>query len=120
MKYILLSLALLSLGAVSVFHEIYAEKESYEYSFTDYIYPEEKFVQCTSTDDCFKFRGSVCPAEAGGVEMCINKNFVQEYNSVIEGNAGSCMVNECPQACLTTNRTCECINNRCALTGESE
>jgi hypothetical protein len=118
MKFVLISLVIISLGVVSLFHELYVEDESYEYSFTDYVNPEERFVLCSSNDDCFKFKGSVCPAEAGGVETCINKNFVQEYSSVIEDNAGACTVNECPQICLTTNRTCECIDNRCVLTGE--
>ena len=119
MKLVLLALALISLGVVSMFYEVYGEEKTHDYNFTDYIEPEEKFITCTNNDDCFKFKGSVCPAEAGGVELCINKNFVQEYNSVLEYMAGSCMVTECPQVCLTTNRTCECIENKCTLSGES-
>jgi hypothetical protein len=119
MKIVLISLLLISLGLVSLFHEFYAEEKVYEYNFTDFIEPEEKFTACTSSDDCFKFKGSACPADAGGVETCINKNFVQEYNSEIQDLAGSYNVNECPQLYLSTNRICECIDSNCVLTGET-
>ena len=118
MKAVLLSLVLVSMGLASLYYTFQGKEKAYDYNTTDFIEPEEKFVVCGNDDDCFKFKGSACPAEVGGVEICVNKNFVQEYSSTIEGLAGSCNVNECPQVSLSTNRTCSCIDSKCSLVGE--
>ncbi|MBN2202592.1 MAG: hypothetical protein JW700_00165 [Candidatus Aenigmarchaeota archaeon] len=112
----LISIMLIAIGIVFVIQELSVkEEEKYEYSYTDYVEPEERFVACDDVDDCFKFKGSACPANMGGVEVCVNKNFVQEYNSVIESKTGLTLEIECPEINRTTDMTCACINNKCAL-----
>ncbi|MFH0928772.1 MAG: hypothetical protein V1818_00250 [Candidatus Aenigmatarchaeota archaeon] len=114
---VFISIILIVIGIVFVIQEFsMKEDEKYEFSFTDSIEPEERFVACDNVDDCFKFKGSACPAYAGGTEVCINKNFVQEYNSVIEEKTGLNLEIKCPGTDLSTDMICECIDKRCVLT----
>ena len=115
---VLVSIVLLSIGAYFVVDNFYlGHSKQYEYSTTDFIEPEERFVTCVDVDDCFKFQGSACPATAGGVEVCINKNFVQEYRSIIEDETGILVDIDCPQVDMSTDRECGCILSRCELMG---
>jgi hypothetical protein len=110
------ALALIAIGIVFVIQEFVMKKEVvYEYSYTEHIEPEERFIVCNNVDDCFKFKGSACPATSGGTEVCVGKNFVQEYNSVIEEKTGLNLEIECPEIDLSTDMTCDCIDNRCTL-----
>ena len=117
MKAVYISLALIGLGVASLLYKVNDEKV-YSYNITDFIEPQERFLTCNNVDDCFKFKGSACPADRGGAEVCINKNFVQEYNSIIEDQAGMYYVTQCPNISLSTNVTCDCVDNRCSLSGE--
>ena len=115
-----ITLVLLTIIFVAVLfltQEFYMPKteNEYQYSSTDFIEPDESFVICDNNDDCFKFKGSACPADLGGTEVCINKDHVQEYNSLIEGCAGNHIELNCPEICMTTDRECKCINNKCTL-----
>ncbi len=104
-------------GVIVIVQEFYcaAEEKVYEYSATDFIEPDERFTFCDIDDDCFKFKGSACPIDSGGVEVCVHKNYVQEYNSVIEEAAGKHWERGCPEIYMVTNRTCSCIDNVCTL-----
>jgi hypothetical protein len=124
-KIFLVSLtAVIAVGLIVIIQEFYssAKEKVYQYSPTDYIEPEERFLVCTNNtnsnstaDECFKFKASACPAEMGGIEMCINKNFIQEYNSVIERGAGEHWDLSCPEINMVTDRACDCIDNVCTL-----
>lgn len=118
-KMILLSIGLITVGTLYLIGGSFSNEKTYDYTSTDFIEPDEEFVLCDSEDDCFKFRGSACPAEAGGVEVCVNKNFVQEYSSEIEGKVGLQIEIECPQADMSTRMECGCVENKCTLVGES-
>ena len=115
MKAVYVSLALIGLGVTSMFYELSGNAKVYNYNITDFIQPSEKFLACDTADDCFKFRGSACPADMGGVETCVNKNFVQAYNSQIEESAGLYVVTDCPNVSFSTDMTCTCTNGRCML-----
>jgi hypothetical protein len=114
----LVLIVMIVFGVLIVVQEIYIPQREtfYEYSATDFIEPEERFTFCYIDDDCFKFKGSACPADSGGIETCVNKNFVQEYNSEIEEKAGKHWERGCPEIYMLTNKTCQCIDNRCTLT----
>ena len=115
---VLVSIVLLSIGTYFVVDNFYFNHDKqYEYSTTDFVEPEEKFLDCDNVDDCFKFQGSACPPTSGGVEICINKNFVQEYRSTIEEKTGILVDIDCPQVDMSTDSECGCILNRCELMG---
>jgi hypothetical protein len=113
----LLLIAIVVVGVIVIIQEFYSpvKEKNYEYSATDFIEPEERFTFCYNDDDCFKFKGSACPADSGGIEICINKNYVQEYNSVIEAAAGKHWERGCPEIYMVTNKTCSCIDSKCSL-----
>jgi len=113
----LLLIAVIIAGVIVMVQEFYnpVEENDYKYSATDFIEPNESFLFCYNSDDCFKFKGSACPTDSGGVEICINKNFVQEYNSIIEKFAGKHWERDCPEIDLQTDRTCSCVESKCSL-----
>jgi hypothetical protein len=118
MKQITVALStIIFIAIVLLIQEFYVPQRyvKYEYSSTDFIEPDESFVTCDTDDDCFKFKGSLCPADSGGTEVCINKDYVQEYNSVIDGLAGKHIENVCPEIYLVTDRECKCVDNICSL-----
>ena len=117
MKQIVLLLTIIFVGVMFLIQEFYVPgiENDYQYSSTEFIEPDETFVLCDNDDDCFKFKGSVCPPDSGGVEVCVNKDYVQEYNSVIEGLAGNHIETVCPEIYLVTDRECKCIDNKCGL-----
>lgn len=80
--------------------------------------PSELFVACSKTDDCIKVKGSTCQPSKGGEEICINKNYMQEYLSSIETLEGKEWEVSCPNADKTTNRSCSCLNNVCQLVSQ--
>ena len=116
---VLISIALLSVGSVFLADGLFSNEKTYDYMSTDFIEPERSFITCSNVDDCFKFKGSACPAEVGGIEVCINKDFVQEYTSIIENKTGLQIEIECPQVDVSTDMACSCIENKCLLVGES-
>ena len=71
----LLIVAIFVVGLIVIIQEFYnpVKENNYKYSATDFIEPNESFIFCYSDDDCFKFKGSACPADSGGVELCIIK-----------------------------------------------
>jgi hypothetical protein len=91
------------------------KKIQYRYSPTDFIEPDGNFIKCYKDDDCIKVKGSACPVGAGGTETCINKNYIQEYNSKIENLAGKEWEVACPSISRTDNYGCACVNNVCEL-----
>jgi len=117
MKKIILSLIVIIIGVSFLIQEFYTpQKETnYKYSPTDFVEPSERFIFCYIDDDCLKVKGSACPPESGGVETCVNKDFMQEYNTMIEGLAGRHWELACPEIYLVSNKTCNCVENRCIL-----
>lgn len=87
----------------------------YKYPSTYFIEPSNLFVSCYKTDDCIKVKGSACQPSKGGVETCINKNYMQEYLSNIENLAGKYWEVNCPNVNNSTNKECSCVNNNCNL-----
>lgn len=77
--------------------------------------PSEKFVSCYTNDDCIKIKGTACHPSNGGIETCVNKNYMQEYLSNIEILAGKEWEVSCPNINNTTNKDCSCINSICKL-----
>ena len=116
-KIILILILIITIGTLLLIQEFYIprEEKNYKYSPTEFIEPNENFIFCYINDDCFKFKGSACPADSGGIETCVNKNFVQEYNSVIEELAGRDLERGCPEIYLVSNKICGCIENKCVL-----
>jgi len=117
-KIILFSSALLaSLAAVFLVQEFYTpiKKLPYKYSPTDFIEPSATFTKCYINDDCLKVKGSACPPDTGGVDTCVNKNYMQEYLSEIEELEGKEWEVTCPQIDKTNNYECFCVNNTCKM-----
>jgi hypothetical protein len=114
-NYVILAASLLTVGAVIAVQMNYnpVKKDSYAFSSTDFVEPEQRLINCNQTIDCIKIKGSACPPSEGGVEVCINKNHFQEYISVINAAAGNEAEVTCPQVLTITDRTCRCINQTC-------
>jgi hypothetical protein len=117
-KYIIvIGILIASLAVIFFVQNAYdpRKKTKYEFSSTDFIQPAENFIKCYEDTDCIKVKGSACPPSSGGVEVCVNKNYFQEYISQIEKQAGSEAEVVCPQLYLVTNKTCGCLENKCNL-----
>ena len=114
---IILGLVLIVLAVVFFIQESYVptEKNQYKYSPTAFIEPLERFLKCFEDTDCIKVRGSACPPSSGGAEVCVDKDFFQEYISEIEKKAGREDEVGCPEIYLVSNKTCSCIENTCVL-----
>ena len=114
---IFLAFLFIIIGLVFLIQEFYAPTKNvkYKYSTTDFVEPSALFVKCAENEDCIKIKGSVCPPEAGGIEVCVNKNYFQEYISYINEKAGFETDVACPEVYLTTNKTCTCTENKCKL-----
>ncbi len=114
---IILGLLLIVLAVVFYIQEFYVpiKNISYKYSSTDFIEPPQNFVKCYEEKDCIKVKGSACSPESGGTEVCVNKNYFQEYLSEIEEKAGKQGKIACPEIYLVSNKTCDCIENLCSL-----
>lgn len=116
-KYIIpIAVIIASLSIIFFAQDFYNPKKKvnqYNFSSTDFIEPAENFIKCYEDDDCIKIKGSACPPSSGGVEVCVNKNYFQEYISQIDRAAGNEAEVVCPQVYLVTNRTCGCIENKC-------
>ena len=91
------------------------KKAQYKYSPTDFIEPSENFVKCYEDKDCIKVKGSACPPSSGGTEVCVDKDYFQEYLSKIEKLAGKELEVACPEIYLVSNKICDCIENKCSL-----
>jgi hypothetical protein len=125
MKKILIILSIIVIAIALVFLAPYfvntyydyksLQGETSKYPSTYFIKPSNSFVSCYKDDDCLKVKGSACQPSNGGVETCINKNYMQEYLSSIDNLAGKEWEVECPNINNTTNRTCSCVNNVCNL-----
>ncbi|MFH1473710.1 MAG: hypothetical protein ABIE55_02345 [Candidatus Aenigmatarchaeota archaeon] len=104
-------------GIIVITQEFYSpvEEKVYDYSATEFIEPSNTFTFCYVDDDCFKFKGSACPADSGGIEVCVHKNYIQEYNSVIEDAAGKQWERGCPEIYLVSEKMCSCIDSKCTL-----
>jgi len=114
---ILLCLVLLAIGIIFLIQEFYipTENKKYRYSPTDFVQPTDLFIKCDETSDCIKVKGSVCPPETGGIEVCVNKNYFQEYISYINERAGFETDVSCPAVNMVTNKTCGCAENKCVV-----
>ncbi len=110
---IILSLSFIILALIFFIQEYYIpmKKVQYKYSPTDFIEPSKNFIKCYENSDCIKVKGSVCPVTM----TCVNKNYLQEYNSKIENLAGNLWEAECPEKTITDNYECFCVNNTCKL-----
>lgn len=110
---ILLSLILIVVGLIFLIQEFYLPREEiyYKYSPTDFIEPSEIFIRCYENKDCIKVKGSVCPVTS----TCVNKNYLQEYDSEIEKSAGTPLEADCPGMDIKDNYECFCVNNSCKL-----
>jgi len=117
MKKIILILIVIIVGLLILIQEFYTSQKitKYKYSPTDFIEPAERFIFCYTDDDCLKVKGSACPPDSGGVETCVNKNFMQEYNSMIEELAGKHWELGCPEIYLVTVKSCACVKDKCSL-----
>ena len=116
-KIILILIIIIIVGVLLLIQEFYIPQKgmNYKYSPTDFIEPTQRFIFCYVNDDCLKVKGSTCPPESGGVETCVNKDFMQEYNTMIEELAGKHWEIGCPEIYLVTNKICSCIDNKCVL-----
>jgi hypothetical protein len=114
---IILALVLIIIGLIYIVQEFHVPKKenNYEYSSTDFIRPSQRFLNCFEDLDCIKIKGSACPPSAGGKEVCVDKDFFQEYLSEIEEKSGKESEIICPQVYLVTNKTCICNNGKCNL-----
>jgi hypothetical protein len=104
-------------GSIMLIQQFYSpsRSENYTSSSTELIEPRGEFTKCSDSTNCIKIKGSACPPSEGGVEVCVNKNYFQQYISVIDNKAGSEAGAVCPQIYLATNRTCECVQNECVM-----
>lgn len=116
-NYVILAVSLIAIGLIMLVQQLYTpvKKVNHDFSSTDFIAPDQSFIGCEQTDDCIKVKGSVCPPSEGGKEVCVNKNYFQEYISTIDERAGSAVDAVCPQIYLATNKTCGCVDSRCML-----
>ena len=113
---IFLPIIFIIIGLLFLINEFYVPaKTQYEYSPTEFIEPFKRFVNCFEDKDCIKVKGSACPPSSGGFEVCINKNYFQEYISEIEEKAGKEWEVECPAIYLISNKICDCIESECVL-----
>lgn len=114
---IFLAIIFIVLSLIFLIQEFYVpiKKVNYEYSPTDFIEPSERFLKCFEDTDCIKIKGSACPPSSGGKEVCVDKDYFQEYLSEIEEKAGREEEVNCPQVYTVTNKTCDCIENKCVL-----
>jgi len=95
------------------FKSLSSEKEKYPSTY--FIEPSNLFKECHTTDDCIKVKGTSCPPSKGGVETCVNKNYMQEYLSNIETLTDKEWESNCPNIDSSTDRECSCVNNVCDL-----
>jgi len=87
-----------------------------KYPSTYFIEPPSiLFVECHTNDDCLKIKGTACQPSKGGTEICINKNYMQEYLSNIETLSGKEWEVDCPEVNNISNKICSCVNNNCKL-----
>lgn len=117
-KYIVpVAILLASLSIIFFVQNTYdpRKREQYKSSATELVEPAENFIKCYEDTDCIKVKGSSCPPSEGGVEVCVNKNYFQEYISQIEKQEGREAEVVCPQVYMVTNRTCGCIENVCVI-----
>lgn len=89
--------------------------EKYKYPSTYFIEPSDLFLSCYKNDDCIKVKGTACPPSRGGIETCVNKNYMQEYLSNIEVLSGKEWEVNCPNIDSSTTIGCSCIDNVCKL-----
>jgi len=117
-RYIMIILTILFLLALVFFIQgsyVPIKKTPYKHSSTDFIEPSERFLKCYEDMDCIKVKGSACPPNSGGTEVCVDKDYFQEYLSEIEKQAGREEEIACPEIYLVTNKTCSCIEDKCVL-----
>jgi hypothetical protein len=118
-KGMILAGSLMAIGAVFMIQQfsypLREQDREFKFSSTDFIEPNDDFTNCYNTTDCMKVKGSACPASEGGDEACVNKNYFQEYISVIDKLAGHELDVVCPQVYNVTERTCECLNSKCVI-----
>ena len=114
---IFLSILFISLSLIFYIQCSYdpRKKVQYKNSPTDFIEPPKDFINCYEDTDCIKVKGSACPPSQGGIEVCVNKNYFQEYISEIDKQAGPEGEVVCPQVFLVSNKTCGCIGGTCIL-----
>ena len=114
---IFLALLLIVIGIAFIIQQFYfpIKEIKYKYSSTDFIEPSQDFLKCNEDTDCIKVKGSACPPNEGGREVCVNKNHFQEYISIIDEKAGSEAEIVCPQVYLVTNKPCGCASGVCVL-----
>ena len=115
--YYALAGSMMVVGSIMLIQQFYSpsRNESYTTSSTELIEPRDEFIKCSDSTNCIKIKGSACPPSEGGAEVCVNKNYFQQYISVIDNMAGSLADIKCPQVYMVTNRTCGCVNNNCVM-----
>jgi len=114
---IFLAVIFIILGLILLIQEFYLPSKNvqYKYSPTEFIEPSESFLNCFEDADCIKIKGSACPTSSGGVEVCVDKDFFQQYLSEIEEKAGREENVECPEIYLVTDKICNCVEGKCNL-----
>lgn len=114
---IFLAVLLILLALIFFIQDFYVpiKNVSYKYSSTAFIEPSETFIKCFEDKDCIKVKGSACPPNKGGEEVCVDKDYFQEYLSDIEEKAGREDEVKCSMTYLVTNKNCVCIEGRCTL-----
>jgi len=125
MKKMMIIILIAAIAIVVVFSAPYIANAYYNYKSlqgettkcpsTYFIKPSNLFSSCYKDDDCIKVKGSACQPSKGGIETCINKNYMQEYLSNIDNLAGKEWEVECPSINNTTSKGCSCVNNVCNL-----
>jgi len=126
-KYLIIILAVVAISAITLsayftntyYHYKSLQSEVSKYPSTYFIEPSSVlFVECYTVDDCIKVKGSACPPQKGGIEICINKNYMQQYLSSIETLSGKEWEVKCPSMDNSTNKECSCNNNTCKLVSQ--
>ncbi|NIO44574.1 MAG: hypothetical protein GTN36_03415 [Candidatus Aenigmarchaeota archaeon] len=114
---IILGSVFIILAIIFLVQEFYIpiEKNQYKYTSTEFIEPSERFLKCYESTDCIKIKGSACPPTSGGVEVCVDKDYFQEYLSEVEEKAGREEEVVCPEIYLVSDKTCSCLQDKCIL-----
>ena len=123
-KYLIIILSAIAVAVIAMsayftnfyYHLKSLQVQGTKYPSTYFINPPSNlFIECRTTDDCIKIKGTACPPSKGGTETCVNKGHMQEYLSSIESLAGKEWEVDCPNVNKTTDKVCSCANNFCSL-----
>jgi hypothetical protein len=116
-NYYVLAGSLIVVGTLIIAEQLYQPPREVHHSLSpvEFVEPDQAFTNCDSGADCIKIKGSACPASRGGAEVCVNKNYFQEYISLIDRKAGAEADVMCPQVQMNTSRVCGCVQNKCSI-----